>query len=152
MKKSNLLLLILVIVFFTGCGNLHIKDDEGRTLMRVYSDKTTDFIDWTHGAYVAEMHERDEVGKPTGRIAHDFQVKTQVPFWGRLFVGATTGAASAGIFAATGGMGCRNGRCGGGSSSTPMVINNDNRVGAQSVSGAELNSSNSMDSGITNNH
>ena len=139
MKKSNLLLLIIVIIFFTGCSTTHIKDENGNLLMSIHSGKTTDFIDWTHGGYVAVMHERDEKGEPTGRVAHDYQVKTQRPFLGAFILGVSNGAGAAAIFAGTGGLGCRNGRCGGGSSN-PMVINNDNsnqtNAGAQSFSGA----------------
>ncbi|MBP9836676.1 MAG: hypothetical protein KBC78_02470 [Candidatus Pacebacteria bacterium] len=154
MKKNNLLLSILVIVFITGCSTTHIKDENGELLMSIHSGKTTDFIDWTHGGYVAVMHERDENGQPTGRVAHDYQVKTQRPLFGMFVLGVSNGAGAAAIFAGTGGMGCRNGRCGGGGSSTPMVINNDNsnetNAGAQSFSGARADVDSDINTAVTN--
>lgn len=149
MKKSNFLL-ILLIIFFTGCSTTHIKDENGELLMSIHSGKTTDFIDWTHGGYVAVMHERDENGNPTGRKAHDYQVKTQRPFLGAFILGVSNGAGAAAIFAGTGGLGCRNGRCGGGSSN-PMVINNDNSnqtsAGSQSFSGASADVDSDLNAG-----
>ena len=122
--------------------------------MSIHSGKTTDFIDWTHGGYVAVMHERDENGQPTGRVAHDYQVKTQRPLFGMFVLGVSNGAGAAAIFAGTGGMGCRNGRCGGGGSSTPMVINNDNsnetNAGAQSFSGARADVDSDINTAVTN--
>ena len=117
------LLVLMVFVLITGCSTTHIKDENGNTLMSVYSGKTSDGLDWTHGAYVSRMYEFDENGQPTGRMAHDYQVKSKTPFLGNLFIGATSGAAGAAIFAGTGGMGCRGGRCGGGGGSTTFINN-----------------------------